>query len=138
MHIDTAIVDAPILPGAGESVDLPPQSGARVTFTGCVRNHDEGQGVTHLEYSAHPQAAQFLRRATDEAVAGFPVDSVYVRHRVGHLEIGDIALLVIVDSAHRREAFEAAMTIVDTIKAQVPIWKDQYFTDGSHEWSNCP
>lgn len=136
--------------------DIPATSGARVVFNGCVRNHDGGQGVTHLIYSAHPEAEKFLLKAVRDAIklvlsegedalspeaAGDnaeSLDAVFVRHRIGRLEIGETALLVVVDAPHRKAAFKVTAEIVDQIKAQVPIWKDQYFSDGSNHWSNCP
>ena len=135
---------------------IPATSGARVVFNGCVRNHDGGQGVTHLIYSAHPEAEKFLLKAVREAInlvlsegedalspeaAGDNVeglDAVFVRHRIGRLEIGETALLVVVDAPHRAAAFKVSAEIVDQIKAQVPFWKDQYFSNGSNHWSNCP
>ncbi len=136
--------------------DIPATSGARVVFNGCVRNHDGGQGVTHLIYSAHPEAEKFLLKAVRDAIklvlsegedalsseaAGDnaeSLDAVFVRHRIGRLEIGETALLVVVDAPHRKAAFKVTAEIVDQIKAQVPIWKDQYFSNGSNHWSNCP
>lgn len=135
---------------------IPATSGARVVFNGCVRNHDGGQGVTHLIYSAHPEAEKFLLKAVRDAIqivlsegedavsvegTGGSVeslDAVFVRHRIGRLEIGETALLVVVDAPHRKAAFKVSAEIVDQIKAQVPIWKDQYFSNGSNHWSNCP
>lgn len=135
---------------------IPATSGARVVFNGCVRNHDGGQGVTHLIYSAHPEAEMFLVKAVRDAIqialsegedalspeaAGDnaeSMDAVFVRHRIGRLEIGETALLVVVDAPHRKAAFKVSAEIVDQIKAQVPIWKDQYFSNGSNHWSNCP
>lgn len=137
-------------------VGIPATSGARVVFNGCVRNHDGGQGVTHLIYSAHPEAEKFLVKAVRDAIqivlsegedalspeaAGDNVeglDAVFVRHRIGRLEVGETALLVVVDAPHRGAAFKVTAEIVDQIKAQVPIWKDQYFSNGSNHWSNCP
>lgn len=120
------------------ALKLPQTCGARVVFTGCVRNHDQNQQVNSLVYEAHPQAEDFLVAAVQSAIAGLEIENVYVAHRIGHLEIGDIALLVVVDSAHRAEAFLATSKIVDEIKAKVPIWKNQFFADGTSAWSNCP
>ena len=135
---------------------IPATSGARVVFNGCVRNHDGGQGVTHLIYSAHPEAEKFLVKAVRDAIqialsegedavsvedtggSAESLDAVFVRHRIGRLEIGETALLVVVDAPHRAAAFNVSAEIVDQIKAQVPIWKDQYFSNGSNHWSNCP
>lgn len=135
---------------------IPATSGARVVFNGCVRNHDGGQGVTHLIYSAHPEAEKFLIKAVRDAIqivlsegedvvsvegtggSAESLDAVFVRHRIGRLEVGETALLVVVDAPHRGAAFKVSAEIVDQIKAQVPIWKDQYFSNGSNHWSNCP
>ncbi|MDO5747254.1 MAG: molybdenum cofactor biosynthesis protein MoaE [Actinomycetaceae bacterium] len=136
MIIDTAIVDTAEC--MTSDIPLPPTSGARVKFHGCVRNHDGGQEVTHLDYEAHPDAGKFLRVSVEKAAKNFSVDNIYVRHQVGRLYIGEMALLVIVDSAHRSEAFALAALIIDTIKQEVPIWKHQYYGDGTSQWSNCP
>ena len=141
MIIDTDIVSVPTEMCSGEVPLIPAHAGARVVFEGVVRDHDGGEGVHYLEYSAHPAAAKFLRSSVEKSLEtlGNPqIDGIYVRHRVGHLEIGDVALLVVVDSAHRKEAFAVCAQIVDNIKASVPIWKDQYFADGHNEWSNTP
>ncbi len=110
-----------------------PASGAVVIFSGVVRNHDGGQDILSLDYQAHPQAEQVLAEccATVSAETGLAVAAV---HRVGHLEIGDIALSAAVSAAHRREAFEACELLVERIKSTVPIWKRQFFTDGESEW----
>lgn len=120
---------------------LPPAAGSRIVFTGCVRDHDQGETVTHLEYSAHPQATKFLAAAVQTALheCGNPnVEQILVQHRIGTLQIGQIALLVVVDTAHRAEGFALTSEIVNQIKASVPIWKKQFFADGHFSWSNCP
>lgn len=110
-----------------------PASGAVVIFSGVVRNHDGGQNILSLDYQAHPQAEQILAEccAIVSAETGLAIAAV---HRVGHLEIGDIALSAAASAAHRREAFEACELLVERIKATVPIWKRQYSTDGESEW----
>lgn len=110
-----------------------PASGAVVIFSGVVRNHDGGQDILSLDYQGHPQAEQIMVEccAAVAAETGLAVAAV---HRVGHLEIGDIALSAAVSAAHRREAFEACELLVERIKFTVPIWKRQYFTDGKSEW----
>ncbi len=108
-------------------------SGAVSTFTGYVRDHDEGRGVVHLHYEGHPEAAAVLAR-----VAGGVADRhglrVAVVHRLGDLRVGDIAVVAAVASAHRAEAFAGVAELVDELKAHVPIWKEQGFTDGTKEW----
>ncbi|PYI37440.1 molybdenum cofactor biosynthesis protein MoaE [Arthrobacter psychrolactophilus] len=117
-------------------------AGAVVSFSGIVRNHDGGQQVTRLNYSAHPLATRVLRDVVASLVddgtavmdpSGHPV-RVWVAHRVGSLEIGDLALVCAVASSHRAEAFELCSALVERIKAEVPIWKEQFFSDGSVEW----
>lgn len=110
-----------------------PASGAVVIFSGVVRNHDGGLDILSLDYQAHPQAEAILAEccAAVAAETGLAVAAV---HRVGHLDIGDIALSAAVSAAHRREAFEGCELLVERIKSTVPIWKRQYFTDGESEW----
>ncbi|WP_432522753.1 molybdenum cofactor biosynthesis protein MoaE [Kineococcus sp. SYSU DK006] len=113
-------------------------AGAVVTFAGVVRDHDHGRGVRELEYTGHPSAADVLARVVAEVTAGAAVDAVAVSHRLGHLAIGDVALAVAVSAAHRGEAFAACARLVDEVKAQLPVWKHQRFTDGTSEWVACP
>lgn len=122
--LDQAAVDAAV---AG------PEHGAVVLFTGVVRDHDGGQSVTALEYQAHPDAEAFLRTCCEQVAAesGLPVAAV---HRVGHLTIGDLALVAAVAAPHRAEAFTTCAELVERIKREVPIWKRQAFTDGTSEW----
>jgi len=109
-------------------------AGAVVSFAGVVRNHDEDRGVTWLRYSAHPSAQAVLDEVAREVAAAHPGCRIAAAHRVGDLGIGDVALACAVASAHRAEAFAACAALVDEIKARVPIWKEQGFTDGSTEW----
>ncbi|MGV5048798.1 molybdenum cofactor biosynthesis protein MoaE [Rhodococcus pyridinivorans] len=122
--LDPATVDAAV---AGA------EHGAVVLFTGVVRNHDDGQSVTALQYQAHPDAETFLRRCCEDVAAksGLPVAAV---HRVGDLTIGDLALVAAVAAPHRAEAFATCAELVERIKAEVPIWKRQHFTEGASEW----
>lgn len=108
--------------------------GAVVTFAGVVRNHDEGRGVLRLSYSAHPTADAVIQRVARDVAAAHPEVRVAVLHRVGDLAIGDVALACAVSSAHRAAAFTACAALVDEVKARVPIWKEQFFDDGSAEW----
>jgi molybdopterin synthase catalytic subunit len=131
-----AISDRPLDPDVVERAVTGPEYGAVVVFTGKVRNHDAGQSVLSLEYSAHPDAERFLRACCAEVAeaTGLPVAAV---HRVGALEIGDRAIVVAVAAAHRAEAFAACAALVDRIKHEVPIWKRQHFADGASEWVNA-
>ena len=116
-----------------------PEAGAVVGFSGIVRNHDGGRQVARLGYTAHPLA----ERKLNEVVASLAdairdpdghAVRVWVAHRVGPLEIGEPVLVCAVASSHRAEAFELCATLVERIKAEVPIWKEQFFADGGVEW----
>ncbi|MBG6180583.1 molybdenum cofactor biosynthesis protein MoaE [Arthrobacter sp. CAN_A1] len=108
--------------------------GAVVGFGGVVRNHDGGRDVTSLTYTAHPSAERIIAGIADEIAARYDGVRIWVAHRIGPLAIGDPALVAAVASAHRGEAFAACSELVDTVKERVPIWKEQFFTDGTVEW----
>lgn len=109
-------------------------TGAVVTFGGVVRNHDGGRSVTRLNYSGHPTADARIRELAEEVAARHPGTRLWAAHRVGELAIGDSALVAAAASAHRGEAFEACRDLVEAIKFNAPIWKEQFFTEGDAEW----
>lgn len=113
-------------------------SGGVTLFVGRVRDHDHEQGVSGLEYSAHPSALAVLRDVCERVAASYDVRAVAAVHRVGRLAIGDIAVIVATATAHRGAAFDASRALIDTLKAEVPIWKHQLFLDGSEEWVGSP
>jgi molybdopterin synthase catalytic subunit len=113
-------------------------AGAVVSFAGVVRDHDGGKGVVELEYEAHPSAEQVLADIVAATAANPLVYAVAVSHRIGRLEIGDVALAAAVSTAHRGDAFAICAALVDEVKARLPVWKRQVFTDGEEEWVNCP
>jgi molybdopterin synthase catalytic subunit len=113
-------------------------SGAYVAFEGWVRNHNEGQRVLRLEYEAYESlGAKEGERIIREAEERFGIGTVYCVHRLGQLEIGDIAVIVGVSTPHRGEAFEACRYIIDEVKHRVPIWKKEYYENGDSGWVNC-
>jgi len=114
-----------------------PRAGAVVTFSGDVRDHDHGRSVLRLDYEAHPTAGGILTEIAAEIADRFDVIAVAVAHRTGPMAIGDCALAAAVSAAHRGEAFAACTAIVEETKARIPVWKHQYFADGSDEWVNC-
>ena len=130
---DTAVDAAEVL----ASVD-DPGAGGVVCFTGLVRDSDGGRVVTALEYVAHPGAEAALQRVADAVAAELPVRALAAVHRVGLLEVGDVAVVVAVAAAHRGEAFEAARRLIDDLKETLPIWKRQVFADGEQEWVGSP
>jgi molybdopterin synthase catalytic subunit len=109
-----------------------------VSFAGVVRDHDGGRSVVELEYEAHPSAADVLAQVAAEIAADPAVYGVAVSHRVGRLEIGEVALAAAVSTAHRATAFALCGRLVDEVKARLPVWKRQVFADGTDEWVNCP
>jgi molybdopterin synthase catalytic subunit len=109
-------------------------SGGTAVFVGTVRDEDHRRAVTLLSYSAHPDAVDALRTVMEKVAAEHGVRALAAVHRVGDLAVGDIAVAVAASAPHRAEAFEACRQLIDDLKAQVPIWKHQLFTDGDEEW----
>jgi molybdopterin synthase catalytic subunit len=116
-----------------EAQVLTATDGALVVFEGVIRDHDHGEGVSSLDYQAHPDAERFLADVC-ASVATSSGLRVAAAHRVGHLEIGDVALVAVVAAAHRAEAFATCADLVEQIKQNVPIWKRQHLADGVTEW----
>ena len=125
-------------PALYEAAVAHPRAGARAIFCGVVREHDHGRDVTGLEYEGHPSAEEVLREVAQEIAAEPDVLAVAVSHRIGRLQIGDVALVAAVACAHRGPAFDACARLVDEVKRRLPIWKRQEFTDGTDEWVNYP
>ncbi|GAA1936190.1 molybdenum cofactor biosynthesis protein MoaE [Nocardioides marmoribigeumensis] len=115
-----------------------PAAGGTTVFIGAVRDHDSDKGVTGLEYSAHPSALDRLREVAERVASSYDIVALAAVHRVGRLAIGDLAVVVAVSAGHRGEAFDASRALIDDLKAQVPIWKHQVFTDGTEEWVGTP
>ncbi len=132
------VTDAPLSVAAHADAVACAQAGAVVTFSGDVRDHDGGRGVTSIEYVAHPSAGEVLARVVADVTARCDVDAVAVSHRIGVLAVGECALAVAVSSAHRAEAFAAAALLVDEVKHHLPVWKRQVLADGGDEWVACP
>lgn len=112
------------------------KSGAVVTFSGDVRNHDGDKDVSALKYEIHPSAQDVLKSIVSEVSARFAINDVAVAHRYGDIAIGECAFAVAVSADHREAAFEACSALVDTVKEKLPIWKHQLFADGSDQWVN--
>ncbi len=103
-------------------------------FIGVVRDHDDGRAVTSLNYSGHPSATDRLTAVAERVASEFEVVSIAVEHRTGHLEVGDMAVVVAVGAVHRHSALEACHRLIDDLKLEVPIWKEQHFVAGDTEW----
>ncbi|MBK0417613.1 molybdenum cofactor biosynthesis protein MoaE [Leucobacter sp. CSA1] len=131
--IRARVTELPIDDAAVRAAVDSPECGAVVMFHGVIRNHDGGEGVRALDYSAHPEAERFLAAvvADEQRRTGLRLAAV---HRIGSLRIGDAALVAAASAAHRAEAFAAIERLVERIKAEVPIWKRQHLEAGTSEW----
>jgi len=113
-----------------------PAAGGISLFVGTVRDHDHGEDVVRLGYSAHPSAAVELRRVAEKVAASYSVTAIAAVHRVGDLDVGDLAVVVAVSCPHRGEAFEACRALIEELKTSVPIWKHQQYAGGHSDWVN--
>jgi len=113
-----------------------PAAGAIALFVGTVRDHDHGRGVSALAYSAHPSGPAELLAVAEKVAGRFSVRALAAVHRVGDLDIGDIAVVVAAAADHRDEAFAACRALIEDVKSDVPVWKHQRFADGQSEWVN--
>ncbi len=115
-----------------------PACGGYASFEGWVRNHNEGQPVTRLEYEAfEPLAIKEAERIMAEAVQRFGIEHAACVHRIGDLAIGELAVWVGASARHRHEAFVACRYIIDEVKHRVPIWKKEHYQNGNTGWVNC-
>ena len=131
------VTDAPVHIAELSKLVTNPHSGAVVTFCGDVRNHDGGKEVASLLYEIHPSAPEQIKLIAESIIDRFEIEKVAVAHRYGNIAIGETAFAVAVSAAHRQAAFDACAAIVDEVKAKLPIWKHQKFTDGTDQWVNC-
>jgi molybdopterin synthase catalytic subunit len=114
-----------------------PEAGAVVLFSGEVRNHHNGKSVVNLFYEAYESMAdKMIREILQEAKIKWDLHLVFAKHRLGEVHILESAVVVITSSAHRTEAYQANRWIIDKIKHTVPIWKKEFYTDGTYEWVN--
>jgi len=138
MTVRSALTTDPLDVAEHEAAVAHPAAGAVVSFAGVVRDHDGGRSVTRLLYEAHPSAADVIAEVAAEIAKDPSVRAVAVSHRIGALEVGDVALAAAVSTAHRAEAFALCARLVDEVKARLPVWKHQIFADGTDEWVNAP
>jgi molybdopterin synthase catalytic subunit len=111
-----------------------PARGGVASFLGMVRNHQDGRNVLRLEYSAYaPMAESECARIVAEAEDRWDC-AVALAHRIGTLEVGDTAVAIAAASSHREEAFAACRYVIEEVKRRVPIWKREFFVDGTVEW----
>ncbi|MET0740058.1 MAG: molybdenum cofactor biosynthesis protein MoaE [Candidatus Nanopelagicales bacterium] len=138
MSVHASIQDTPIDPELVRSMVGGDSDGAVAMFVGLVRNHDEGRLVTSLTYSAHPSATEKLHALAARAVERAGVSDVAAVHRVGDLEVGEVAVVTAVSGPHRRAVLETNAWLIDSLKAEAPIWKQQHHPDGSSDWVGLP
>jgi molybdopterin synthase catalytic subunit len=111
-----------------------PARGGIASFVGVVRDHHGDRGVLRLQYSAYgPMVEAECVRIVAEAESRWPV-SIALRHRVGILEVGETAIAVVAGSGHRAAAFDACRYVIEEVKRRLPIWKQEFYVDGTHEW----
>ena len=135
---EASVVDAPLSVDRLLQLVSGPSIGGVALFVGVVRDHDSGADVVSLDYTQHPSAAAALNRVAQDAADRYDVLAVAAQHRIGHLAVGDLAVVVAVGAVHRRPALDACAYLIDTLKAEVPIWKEQTFTDGAAQWVGLP
>jgi molybdopterin synthase catalytic subunit len=128
------LTEAPIETSALLAAVQSPERGGVACFLGTVRNHHGGREVLRLEYSAYaPMVEAECARIVAETEARWDV-AIGLRHRIGSLAIGDTAVSVVAASAHRDAAFTACRYVIEELKLRVPIWKREYYADGTIEW----
>lgn len=109
--------------------------GAALLFVGVVRDHADGRAVTGMRYDAYVDMAQpELESIAREAAARLGTDKLFVVHRIGELDIGEVSVAIAASSPHRAESFDATRYVIEEIKKRVPIWKKEHYADGADEW----
>lgn len=105
-------------------------------FVGTVRRWNKGEEVTHLDFECYePMAISELKKIALAAKSKFDAHKISIHHRVGVVAVTEIAVIITVSCVHRKAAFQACEYIIDNLKKDVPIWKKEYLTNGSH-WVN--
>ncbi len=129
-----SITDQPLSADALIKLVSNPHAGAILTFVGTVREFTRGQRTVSLTYEAYaPMAIEKMKQIDREIQERWPGTQVAMQHRVGHLDIEDIAVVIAVATPHRNESFEAGRYAIERLKQIVPIWKKENWEDGS-EW----
>jgi molybdopterin synthase catalytic subunit len=129
--IDIQLLDSPLSVQACDDFVAGPDCGGLVTFVGTVRNQTKGKTVLRLDFEAYkPMAIAEMQKIATDATLRWPVRRMAIHHRVGVLQIGEIAVVIAVACAHRKAAFEACQFAIDSLKETVPIWKKEIFEDG--------
>ena len=129
------ITSEPLDPGAAWLAAAHPSAGAVVVFAGTVRDHSDAGGVTALDYEAwEDRAAAHLESVGEEILQRWPAQRAILWHRTGHLEIGEVSVVVACSAPHRDQAFEAARHGIERVKHDAPIWKKESLVEGEPHW----
>ena len=111
------------------------EDGAALLFIGVVRNHADGRPVSGMRYDSYVEMSQReLKSIAAEAAERLGTDRLAVEHRIGELQIGEISVAIAVSSPHRAESFDATRYIIEEIKKRLPVWKKEYYEDGTDSW----
>ncbi|RVU81151.1 molybdenum cofactor biosynthesis protein MoaE [Leucothrix sargassi] len=125
-----ALLDKPINERRLKLALLNDQSGALATFEGWVRNHNNARPVTKLTYYGYEKLAiNQGEKLITQAKQQFDIINAVAIHRIGDLAIGDMAVWIGVTAHHRYPAFDACRWLLDAIKADIPVWKQEFYAD---------
>ena len=134
MHVTREAIDVTSFTALNPAEDC----GASVYFFGRVRNHHKGRSVIRLNYECYEALAnKEIGRIAQEVQEKYQLSEVRILHRIGMIEVGEVAVAIHVSSAHRDEAFRACREVIERIKQTVPIWKQEFYHDGTSEWVLC-
>ncbi len=126
------LTEAPIDVAAVRAAVSRDEAGAVLIFEGVTRNHHDGREVLRLEYEAYPSMAESQMKAIcSDILSRWPEARVAMAHRIGLVAVGEASVVIAVSAPHRDEAYAASRYAIDTLKAVVPIWKKEVYTDGS-------
>jgi molybdopterin synthase catalytic subunit len=134
-HLLVRLTDQPLDPGAAMAFVADSGAGGTVLFSGTVRDRSSEGDVTGLDYEAwHERAEARMRAIGEEMLRGWPLCRAAILHRTGHLDVGEVSVVVCCSAPHRAEAFEAARHGIERIKQDVPIWKKERLASGEARW----
>lgn len=129
--IEIKLLDTPLVPQDCVDFVSNDDAGGIAVFIGTVRNQTKGKKVLRLDFEAYaPMAISEMQKIAEQAADKWPVEKMAIHHRVGTLQIQEVAVVIAVATPHRKAAFEACQYAIDTLKETVPIWKKEIFEDG--------
>ncbi|AFY74552.1 molybdopterin converting factor, large subunit [Synechococcus sp. PCC 7502] len=138
LHTDFKLTGEPLDISLAYTAADDPQNGAVVLMSGMVRNQTAGRAVTYLDYQAYESMSlQIFRQIAQDCQIQYPeISRVVIHHRLGQLKVGEISVLIAVGSPHRAAAFNACSYAINALKQNAPIWKKEYWLDGTSSWVN--